>query len=518
MLDLSIVSADTTKRLISCSPYAEDVIVRCNEHGYESLTARVPMEFGRAMNVFQATADVNVYLTDGTLWPLFQGRLEDKGVYSDDTGSGLSLTAYGRQNAYRDVPYSALWSATDTSEWRAVLETEQAGWSPQRYEIDTSNRIFISPRKGDTHGGAVGARNIGGVAYHVPDRSERVITRISFDYTTVFPSTDWILQIGWYSAAPTGASWTSISNATVIVGSGSGTITQTLTGSPVAVEIRIFPSFNPGVALTQETNTQYARITNLRVTTATPTIHGGTIASALVDFVASVNASHVSTSKEYIQSPGYDLKDEVYEDMYPADILDKLAALGDTQVPPRLWQWSVWEGKRLRFEPRGTGGRTWYVNAGSLELNRTYSQLLNSAYAVYRSPSGETLRTATSTDTASVSAYGVTRRQAVSTDTANSAQATVTRDAVVLDGKTPKPQVGISFTALHSEYGARVPVYFARPGDTIKIRNLPPVLTPDRATSFRIIATEYRDGIMSVTPESPIPTLDTLLARREEKI
>lgn len=511
-------------RVLNLTPYADadTAVIRCNEHGYESCEVSVPRRLTEALAlVYQVQAPPILRVTDGAGARLFEGRLEDPSIAAGDQSSGIRLTAYGYQNAYRDVPYTALWSTQDTSAWRPVLETEQGGWSPQRYTFDTSNRLFISPNKGDVQGGPVGARNIGGLAYLAPDRGDRIITRVSFDYTTVFPSTDWILQVGWYSAAPSGATWTSISSANIVTGSGSGSVTQTLTGSPVAVEIRVFPSFNPGVALTQESGTQFARITNLRVTTATPTISGSTIASALVDFVSSVNSGQVDAGKEYILNPSYDLTDEVYEDVYPADILDKLAALGDNQIPPRLWQWAVWEDRKLRFEPRGTNARTWYVNAGSLELNRTLSQLTNSAYGVYQDASGRTLRTATATDSASVAAYGITRRQAVSADTVNAAQAAVTRDAVILDGRRLRPQVNIAFDALYHASGARVPVYYARPGDTIVVRNVPPQrgeAAGTGVTSFRIVTTEYQNGVNTVTPESPVPTLDTLLARREERI
>lgn len=523
MIDLSLYNGNA--RLMSLTPYArdEDTSIRCNEHGYESLSTIVPRRLTESIALaYQEQAPLTLRAVDRAGFVAFDGRLEDPALYADEGGSGLKLTAYGFQNAYRDVPYTALWSTQDTSAWRPILETEQGGWSPQRYTFDMDGRLFISPNKGETHGGAVGARNIAGLAYIIPDRSDRVITRISFDYAAVFPSVDWYLQVTWYSAAPTGSTWTAISSANIINGTGSGSTSQTLTGSPVAVEIRVAPLFNPGVALAQESGTQYARITNLRVTTATPTIHGGTIASALVDVVSSVNAGQVDTSKEYILSPGYDLTDEVYEDMAPADILDKLIALGDNQTPPRLWQWSVWEGRKLRFEPRGTNAKTWYINAAAIELNRTLSQLTNSAYAVYRDSSGGTLRTATASDSASVAAYGLTRRQAVTAETANAAQAAVTRDAVILDGKRLKPQANAyAVSALYHASGGRVPAYYARPGDTIVVRNVPPLRGESAGTgvtSFRIVTTEYQNGVNTVTPESPIPTLDTLLARREERI
>lgn len=232
-------------------------------HGEASLSATVRMpRLAEQFRYYDREAGLDLVVTDSGR-EVWRGRMEETTVSSE----GLRLVAYGTWRACSDVLHTAMWSDTRFGSWRTVLETEAGGWSPQRYSVDFRNRINISPNKGDVHGGGVGARNICGVAYQLPERGSRFATNLAFDYETVLPSSDWYLQVAGYSAAPTGGLWTQIAASNIINGSGSGSQCVLLSGSPVAVEIRVAPLFSPGVALTQESGTQYARITNLRLTT-----------------------------------------------------------------------------------------------------------------------------------------------------------------------------------------------------------------------------------------------------------
>jgi hypothetical protein len=246
-------------------------------------------------------------------------------------------------------------------------------------------------------------------------------------------------------------------------------------------------------------------------------IYADEIASDLIAATDTVNPTQISSNTALIQSPGLDLTDEVYEDALPADILTRLARLGDNQATPRIWETGVYEGRMLFFRPQGSVARTWYVDAADLEVVRTIDQLDNSFYAVYTDANGRDVRTAVNADTASVARYELTRRAAVRSRTTSATQAQAQRDAALNDQSDPTPRTRLRFTALYDAAGARWPNYYARAGDTFVIRNLPPQLSTaiDRIRVFRVIRTEYQASAdaITVTPESQPATLSFLIAR-----
>jgi hypothetical protein len=283
------------------------------------------------------------------------------------------------------------------------------------------------------------------------------------------------------------------------------------------------------------TNPEKVTVTNVSGTTITTTalvnakssgntvraqrVTADTIVKALQSFVAGINPTQASTAASRVLSPELDLRDEIYEDVTPADVMDKLCGLGDNQLAPRQWEWCVWEDRILRFQPRETSARTWYVDAATLEVNRTTQGLVNSAYSVYQDASGRTVRTSVQTDANSASRYELTRRASISAQTTNAAQAQVTRNALLLDRKRLIPTVQVSFDAVFLANGQRMPVALVRGGDRIVIRNIPPQIANEAGvSSFRVLTTEYTGQQITVTPESPPPILEMLIARREEKV
>jgi len=162
-------------------------------------------------------------------------------------------------------------------------------------------------------------------------------------------------------------------------------------------------------------------------------------------------------------------------------------------------------------------GRAWYVDAGALAVQRTIETLLNAVYGIYQDAGGLTQRTATATDTDSIARFGITRRGAVSAQTTSETRAMLYRDAYLTDHKTPAPRASITIQALYDATGGRWPLWAARSGDTITIRNLPPTLSldADRIRTFGLVETEYNcdTDTLSVTPELPLPSLGVLQAR-----
>ena len=173
----------------------------------------------------------------------------------------------------------------------------------------------------------------------------------------------------------------------MLVGNGAlqtGTVTQDLATARDRICFTMYCTA-AAAEYTGETGDYNLTITGLRVkTTTASTVTADAIAAALASYVNGINSSQLSAETTLIAAPGLDLTDEVYEDEYPADILTRLVGLGDDQTPPRQWEVGVWENRLLHLRVRGSAGRAWYVDAGSLDVERSLATLSNAAYGVYQ--------------------------------------------------------------------------------------------------------------------------------------
>lgn len=473
-------------------------------HGYVDCTLTVVCSLAQAFYYYNRPGVPRLLISNGCD-TIFDGRVEDVAIVA----GGARIKAFGYWRALSDVPYTALWSTAKYTEWEVVPRDAVFTYvQPERYEIDFNDRLYIAPRKNEksdtTHYGTARLR--------IPDQSGRNIVAVSFDYD-FFGDTTWRAEFTTNSAFV----WTLNGNGA----SQTGSVNTTFTGDSVVYFNLYYNNATP-VTYTGETGDRYLKITNLRIkTTTSASVYASEIAGALAAYVAAANAGQLSSATVLIDSPALDLTDEVYEDQYPADILERLAGLGDNASPPNLWEAGVYEAQRLYFRARGgIYVRQWYVDAvAAPEIERTLDALYDSAYAVYQDANNLTVRTATAADADSIAANGVTRTQPVRATTANATQAAAQRDAALADGKTPTPRLSLPIGAyVHDASGALCPSYLVRAGDILTVRNLPPSLgtSIDRIRSFRIAETAWTDGAefpLTVVPESPAPSLDLITAR-----
>jgi hypothetical protein len=244
-------------------------------------------------------------------------------------------------------------------------------------------------------------------------------------------------------------------------------------------------------------------------------LYADEIVRDLVSTVDTLNPSQISGSTALIQSPGVDLLQEVYEDENPADVLDHLMTLGDTQSLARQWEWGVYANQVLYFRPRSTSGRTWYIDISEIDVERTLDTLYNAIYATYQDAAGRTLRTALSSDANSIARYSLTRKQMLATKTTSATQAGIQLAAALIDRASPPPRAGITIDRIFDGNGSWWPLTAVQAGDTIIIRNLAPTLSTsiDRIRVFRTTRAEYHfdDNTLSLEPEIARPTLDVLI-------
>lgn len=508
-LQILVKTSATGARWRDFSTQAQGATFSGNANGFAHFSCFVPMPLYRQFSFYDRAGfpHLQVNWQGATIW---EGRMEDVTI----TASGLKIGAFGYQRALSDIPYTGLWSYTKVANWRQTTETDVATRAPAKYVLDNNNRLFFGLKKNETYANATEA---GQWSFAAPYANAQNVVEVTFTYTMLLP-VDWNLALqSWnYDYSGFVSEWNLAATGVVQT----GTVTQTLASPKDRISFRIVNQTGAAYNWAGETGANYARITSLRVKGFSgSTLYADSVVGELIAFVNATNSTQLSSTTGMVNSPALDLQDEVYEDAAPRDILDRLALFGDGA---NVYEWGVWNDRVLRFGRKGTWGRTWYVDVAKPEIERTLNALRNSMYATYRDARGDTLRTAASANAFSVARYGVTRQGVVSSSSTSSTQAGAERDAALADTQTPRPRIGLTISALYDAAGQRYPPFLLRANDTVVMRNLSPAATADvdRIRIFRVAEYEYDadSGAMRVTPEAPLPTLKTMLARRENDL
>lgn len=495
--------ADFTSRLAD-----EGFSFSSNEHGFAGLRVPlVPMDPQESFSVYDWPGTPHVVVSDEAAGVAWEGRLEDIAIVT----GGVRLAALGYWRSLTDVPYTALWSTTGSGDWRAVTADDTLYHTPSKYNMDNNNRVYIALKKNQVY--QPGTER-GRMSYFLPYNGERDLFEISYTYDVTLP-TGWAFRILSHSEgfgneevdriiSGNGASQTG--SATISLGASPGDI--------VSAEIR--KATAGSYTNTNEDDTWYIKLTNIRIVTKDPNVLASDIATALATYVNGVNADQLSSSDALIEATTTDLQDELYEDALPADILDRLAKRHNYEA-------GVWEDRRLHFRARDTQNRHWHVDVTSIvNLERSLEEIRNSAYGIYRDGGTRTLRTAVADNAASQDRYGLVRRGSVKVQTSSQTEAETHRDAFLSDRADFAVRADIEFDKVFDENGSEHPLYAMRAGDKVTMRNLPPGLSADvdNLRTFLIGRTEFQvsgeaQGEIKLEPRTPTPTLVTLVARRE---
>lgn len=498
----------TNEFTMNLTPYVISGLCTHGPHGDEDARLALRMPAAYATALFKSLTMPDLIIADSGA-VIYRGRIEEIEIAARET----TMTAYGYWRALADARYTALWSHSGTADWRQIRAPEApAARHPGQYNVDVNNRLYLTFVKNSV----IPFLTAGAIAYRLPNNGSRDATTVSFLYKTVLPA-GFALRITWYSAVSGNAPWTPIAGANVITGSGSGSVTQTLTGSPVvAVDVRISNFSGSSFTVTKETDSWYATCTNVRITSQATPILLSNIAADIVSVVSGVNSAQLSSSTARIATTTIDRYEEVYEDADPRAILERLA------LAEGNWECGVDREQRLYLHAPGTFARTWAVERADLRLTRITDDVANRVYAVYQESDGYPLRTAAANNTSSQTHYGVIRQTAVNaSQTTSSTQATAIRDAYLTDNATPPPRAAITIPrgGLATDNGGRAPGYLVQHGDTLRIRQLPPdlAIALDQLSTFRVGRRTYdlATGVTTIEPLNPPDTLPVLLAQRE---
>lgn len=490
--------------LIRCHNRIESLTFVYDKHGNAELEVELRINQADAYALYDRPAlpYVIVCYAGARIWA---GRLTVPTIGTRMT----KLTARGYWDAFSDNPYTALWSTTSVSEFRPVVTQELANAAPSRYEMDTNNRVFITAKKGETFGNA--PVYAGFQAYELPDRGERDVVAISFDYEALAP-VNWRFDCNTYTNAA--LPWTIVANvwglnATGVLQTGSQSLTVAACD---VVTFRMY--YNAAAAVSgAETGNIYLRITNVRISTQATPVYGSDIAAAVVAYAETINDQ---VSAVIAVASSLDLRDEIYEDALPADIISRVASIDDVRA--------YVDEQRVFWYGQTAPGR-WQLDIADLEIERPLDRVRNRAYGVYQDTSGRTLRTADADNTVSQVRYGVVRMTPVSASSSNATQVGTQRDVALADTANPAPRASLTIRRVLDSLGRPTLPHLPRPGDLAIIPSLPPTLTTevDQIRSFvigRVAVSLARGRAPQVTiePNEPTPTLTTLLARTEALI
>jgi len=508
-------------RLSTPDGYTLPITTRClnpvittGPGGYQQFTSDIRLSKFISFMLYNLALGGEVILSWGGR-DVWEGRIEDVAL----SQSVVSIVALGYSRALVDMPITLFMSESSYAGWRPINQEDNINADPSRAYFDNNNRVYLAPRKNSE----LDSTHWAGMGYARPHRSITDIYRATFDYEA-FGETGktYIFDFrrrteGWNNISP--ALWTLSADGTTQTGSEDISIS----GGATNLSFMCYRGNATGDVYTGETGEFYLKITNLRLYGIDDTeITAKDVIGELVSHINSVNPTQLSAETGQVADPGLDLTDQIYEDAQAIDIIEGLQGLGDDQTPPRYWRASVWEGKRVQFQPVGKYAREYQVNFGDLVINRSVDTAFTGFYTAYSDQNNRRLRTTQTDDPYALKRLGFSRVGVIDVSTTSQTQAEAARGAAVEDSRYSIPFSAFTVKKLFSSLQTAAPLYLLRSGDNITIRNWPPILggRQDRVRTFKVLMTslDLRTGDLTVTPEQYPRSLDQMIARRGEGV
>ena len=498
---------------------------------------------------------------------VYEGRIE----VIETVAEGLHLTAFGYSRAYSDIVVSDMWSTMSVADWQAVETAQSANFRPDRFTIDTNNRLYLAPNGGDANDNTHKA----GLYTLVPNGGSRQIVAVSFTYKLVAPSgylarllqmnnSFGFLSLPWSLTSNGGTQTAAVTlsglsgsdmllfdffrnqaaatlNAAILAGA--RTVTpSSMTGIKKGTKLSISGVDPEDVDVTAvtattftaqfkydhaatdtcvpifegETGDIYLEITNLRVkTTSSATVTSDEVAKHLVSQVKALNPDDSSSLTHRVKSPNFDLKQYSYDSVKAEAVLDQLAQLGGDGW---LWSWRVWQDQILIFDRIANGGQTYQLYWQTPPISRDLDSLITRLKPRYTDANGDEQVTADVINATAERKYGLVRSDYFDAPTTSSSDATALAQAALNDKSIVNAYGDVATTAIYQN-GVRVPLWSVRSGDTIQCIQFPTTgdSDVDKTRQFRVAVTNYDhdNRTLTISPEQRQPTIDSLLARRD---
>jgi len=275
------------------------------------------------------------------LTPLWDGHMR----HIEQDRETITVTALGNWTHLNDLTYiggtapvgtiGRLWSDTRYGKWKPTIPDLLAGHTPERYQFDQQNRLYIAPRKNENFG-PVGTAH--GGLYYLTLYDD--VKRVTFNYDFVDPN-NWVGRLGSMNAA-----WGLYNAEWTIAATGAGAQDITLANARAIVAFDMH--YNAAAAdYLGETGACYLKITNLKLygtADITPTV-----TDVATDIAAQLTAGGlISADTSLVQAVALTLEPLFYESgesCYKA--LEDAASFGDAAY--RRLAWGVESGSNRIF-------------------------------------------------------------------------------------------------------------------------------------------------------------------------
>lgn len=317
--------------LQSCPPFREGKFTK-TAFGGEDLNFGFVLDRSSSHSWPDVGYDYKVIVRDG-LRALWEGRIRH---IEQDTET-ISVTCLGTWVYLSDYVYigggsmagtmGRLWCDTRWSRWLSVTDDDSSNFSPEKYQMDNRNRLYLAPRKNETFG-STGDNDVGAYSY-VSYTDE--VKRVTFTYDFLDPD-DWVAEL--YSMDADRSNKTSEWSLSATA-SGSGDVT--FSTERARVEFWIYYSAADKQYTGETGDDCYLKITSLKVY-GTDDV-APTVTDVATDVVSQIeSATPISDSTDLIETVALTLEPLYYEKGESCyDALDDAASFGDASNNRLVW-------------------------------------------------------------------------------------------------------------------------------------------------------------------------------------
>lgn len=456
-----------------------------------------------------ATDDLKraVIAAGGTPWveitddcePVWSGRVERVGGGNDT----VTMVARGPYSAFTDLDYTAVHAMSDATQFKPFGLALFAGgaFNPGWWVLASDdNGLYLSPRKGETHGGST---NNGSMYWMAPHRGNEIHS-VTYTYE-FFAPVGWQAIVDGFDYTPS-AAMTFVTRPWTLNGNGAvqtGTTTQTFASSVQAMAFTV-RNTNAAAVLGVDTGTYYLKVTNITVWGGSSSETSKTVVAAILADINTNNAGQVANTTVMVET-AQPVTDACYYSAEIVDVLFDCFGGGDSSGYPI--EYGIWDDRVFFARRRGSYGRTWYVDESDVVPERGFEDVYNAIRGTWRDSFENVVAGTEYVDALSQSHWGVVRRSRIETDTTRltSADAVTQQESRELSKVVPSVQARIS--SVVDGVGVEFPLYVVRACDNIVVRSMEYGDDSDSINAFRITHTRYSaaSGKESLTIELESP-------------
>lgn len=496
MLSVTLFDGVGGANILSLDGIIADLSFSTGVRGFEECRIRLIVDRSDRRRLLQRGGMPHVEITDQCAVTVWSGRVERIALQKDT----VTLIARGYYAALDDSTITSFYAMSDAGKFKPFHLGLFAGglFNSGWWVLESDdNGLYISPRKGETHGGS---SNIGALYWLAPHLGNEIYS-VTYTYEFYAPA-GWQAIVHGFDYTPS-AAMTFVTSPWTLGGTGAvqtGTTTQTFGSSVQALSFSV-RNTNPAAVLGVDTGTYYLRITGITVWAIQSDIDTGAVVRDLISTASAVSTNQLSSATVGVFA-GKTTYDCVFNNTPYTDALAFVSAPGDTSN--KEIEYFVADDRALIYQRRGLYNRVWYIDESDFSLERGMEDVRNTIRSSYKDSFGNEVYTDAVVDNYSVEYWGLTRSVRVKSGGVTSATATnVATTQVSILGQAV-PSASMTIASVSDASGMRYPAYVLRANDIVVVRNIE-YGSEDTINSFYVAHTQYSAMSDSMTVELDVP-------------